>query len=118
MTLPLNKEMLGAMYSYLSATPPFNKWNLPDAEEIKFTVIRAKGVHGRYVTDRKGWREIQISSASVGYTPSLSETMAHEMIHLFEDVSGPFNKSEHTEAFRKYAKLVCKYHGFDPKTFY
>ena len=41
--------------------------------------------------------------------------MAHEMVHAKCDAEGV--RAEHGAEFKRRAALVCKYHGFDPKTF-
>jgi hypothetical protein len=120
LTLPLTKEMCAGMYDYIRTTPPFRNWNLPEAEEVVFRVTRDPGRKGHYRRDRYGRREIAVSIASIGYTGSLAEVMAHEMIHLHEDMVGILYKSnaEHTRFFRRNAEIVCKFHGFDPRLFY
>lgn len=120
MTLPLSKEMLEAAYEFIISTPPFVRWNLPDAQDVIFRVTRDPGRRGHYRRDRYGRKEIAISSAAIGHTHSLMEVMAHEVLHLHEDQLGILykTKAEHSGFFRKQAERICKYHGFDPKLFY
>src|SRR6266849_10948867 len=82
MTLPLTPEMLEAAYAYLRATPPFDKWKLPEPEDVKFTVSKVKGDYGAYRWDGKQ-HTITMSSKMVGYTSTLMKYMAHEMIHMY-----------------------------------
>jgi hypothetical protein len=42
--------------------------------------------------------------------------MAHEIIHLYQDETGPA-RGHHNPKFRKLAKRVCAIHGFDPESF-
>lgn len=117
MTLPLNKETLEQAYEFLRVTPPFNRWNLPDGEDVKFVVIRDR--------DTAGWHKmvdgkhiIGISRGSIGRTHSLMEVMAHEMCHAHQRETNMETKnSEHNAAFRKLAAMVCKIHGYDPLLF-
>ncbi len=120
MTLPINREMLEGTYTFLRTTPPFRNWNLPEPEDIQFQVVKDRTRQGFYRRDRHGRPTIYVSIASIGFTSSLIEVMAHEMIHLHEDMLGILYKTtaEHSEAFKRYAVLVCKTHGFDPKLFY
>jgi hypothetical protein len=117
MSLPLNPEMLAAAYSYLSVTPPFNRWNLPDAEDIIFRINRSIDTQGYYC--REGKRHvISISTRRTGRSSSLIEVMAHEMIHLHQrDVQMDSPTAQHNAAFLKIAARVCHIHGFDLKLF-
>lgn len=120
MTLLLTKEVLAAAYDFLSLTEPFRKWNLPDSEDVMFKVTKAKSHFAQYVWD--GSHCIEVSSACVGHTSTLMETMAHELIHLHLRLTGMESRSDnpnvHNAAFRKLAALVCGCHGFDPKGFW
>lgn len=121
MTLQLTTEMLAGAYEYLKSTPPFNKWSLPEADEIEFKVSRRTTEFGRYQLVG-GKHVISLSSVSIGHTSTLISIMAHETIHLhleeskMESRSG--NLNTHNAAFRILAAQVCKVHGFDPKSFY
>lgn len=118
MTLPLTADTLRAAYDYLNTTPPFNRWNLPDGEDVNFKV--AKDPHNYAWHDkRKGKRHLLVvSQANVGHTQTLLESVAHEMIHVHEEHAGAGTRGvEHSRAFGKWAGQVCKIHGFDPKRF-
>ena len=117
MTLPLSPEILKAAYIFLSETQPFNKWNLPDADEIKFKVVRSMADRGWHTFDGKH-HIICISQNTIGHTFSLITCMAHEIIHVHENNVGIRRSDvEHGAAFWKWAEQVCRIHGFDPKTF-
>lgn len=117
MTLPLNPEMLAAAYDYFSSSAPFNRWNLPASEEVKFTVIRDPKTAGWHKM-AGGKHIIGISTGAIGRTHSLMETMAHEMIHAHQRETNMETKgSGHNAAFNKLAAQVCAVHGFDPKLF-
>jgi hypothetical protein len=117
MTLKLTPEVLAAAYEFLCTTDPFKNWGLPDGDEIVFKVAKSKDLHGWH-TVKRGKHHIAISAAGVGHTTSLIQTMAHEMIHLYETIAKltPSNV-QHGAAFKKLAARVCRIHGFDPKTF-
>ena len=117
MTLPLNRDMLAAAYDYLVQTPPFNRWNMPDSEDVTFRVIRDPHVRGWYLLGHDGKHTIAISSKCIGRTESLMETLAHEMIHLHQGDVRMETGAEHNRAFWKLAECVCKVHGFDERLF-
>lgn len=117
MTLPLSQDTLRSLYDFLATTPPFSKWNLPDGEDVIFRVLRRPDRFGQYQwTGNK--HTIGISTACVGQTATLVQTMAHEMIHLHEEHNGACSPGAiHSAAFRKWAAQVCRIHGFDEKAF-
>lgn len=120
MTLPLTPDMLAGAYEFLRATPPFNKWRLPHADDVEFHVIRDAHCRGDYQHDKtKDTHRIRISSRSGnGYTASLLATVAHEMVHAAEHRYAPDRRhGEHGARFKRMAARVCKFHGFDPKEF-
>jgi predicted SprT family Zn-dependent metalloprotease len=114
MTL-FNRDTLRAAYNYLNETPPFNKWNLPDGDDVEFRVVRDRGTFGWYLREN-GKHIIGLSVSTVGHTDTLIRTMAHEMVHIHEHCSGPCKKG-HSRAFKRWSEQVCRVHGFDPKAF-
>lgn len=117
MTLPLHPDMLASAYDYLRTTPPFNRWNLPDAEDVLFVVTRSKRTMGTHSTVN-GRHVIEVSRCKVGYTGTLMSLMAHEMVHMHEVLTKTGTPGvEHNAAFQQFSKQVCKYHGFDPNEF-
>lgn len=119
-SLSLNPEVLAAAYDYLVATQPFAGWNLPDSDDVKFRVVRSRKMFAQYVYD--GSHTIEVSSATVGHTKTLMETMAHEILHMHLRLTGMESRSKsedvHNMPFRKLAAKVCQIHGFDPKAFW
>ena len=116
MTLPLTPHMLEAAYEYLRTTPPFSGWRLPHADAVEFHVIRTPAVCGWHIAGETP--TIAISTGRIGWTQALMETMAHEMIHLFQARRrSETPRTEHNAEFVRLAARVCDYHGFDPKLF-
>lgn len=117
MSLTFTSDTLRAAYDFLNETPPFNKWNLPDGDDVEFKVIRDAGRFGWYRFD--GARHvIALSSACIGHTDTLMRTMAHEMIHLHEEHAEACTpRQDHSKAFYRWAAIVCKHHGFDVRAF-
>ena len=114
MTLPLDPAMLEAAYEYLRATPPFRRWKLPPGEQIEFHVIASRALRGRCV-GRGQAHSIAISAGTIGHTDSLMMAMAHEMIHVRDNLAGV--RAHHGASFARGAAQVCRFHGFDPKLF-
>jgi hypothetical protein len=124
--LHLTPELLEASYEYLRLSPPFRGWNLPEGDQISFRVMGARDRYGhfrgRHTKARVGARgadsfsEIAISAGKVRSTDVLMATMAHEMIHLYQDETGSA-RGHHNPQFRALAARVCAFHGFDLETF-
>jgi hypothetical protein len=115
--LILNEEFLRSAYNMLCCVEPFNKWNLPDGEDVIFKVIKDASVYGWYLND-DGKHTIAVSESRCGHLMTVVATMAHEAIHLFQNTTcmetpGSF----HNAAFKKLAQKVSALHGFDPKAF-
>ena len=114
MALHITPEMLEAAYELLRATPPFNRWKLPHADDVEFHVTTSPH-HDAICCEPGG---IHVSGALHSYLPGVLQTMAHEMIHLYHMRQNTFRQdAAHGEAFRKAVRQVCRYHGFDPKRF-
>lgn len=112
--LHLTPEILRAVYDYLRATPPFNRWKLPAADNVEMHIVRTRNYQGQCIID--GTRHIiQISTGKICRTQALIEVMAHEMVHLHCGRSGI--KPHHGLEWRRFARSVCEYYGFDPKLF-
>ena len=112
MTLPLTKEVLEAAYDYLCGFPPFNKWNLPPSEDVKFSTSKRKDRFAHYQMIG-GVHHIMLSSHFVGRHEILIATMAHELIHLHMEASCISANNPHDAAFQKFADRICKIHEFD-----
>lgn len=114
MTVPLTPDTLAAAYDYLRTTPPFKGWRLPPADEVGFHVV----VDPSYSADfsmQDGLPLIRVSVANNGLTTTLLATMAHEMIHLRQHMTG--DREHHGPRFKRAAARICRVHGFDPKVF-
>ena len=118
--LTLTPEMIAGTYELLRLTPPFRSWKLPHADEIEFKVtrqIQPQAFYEKYV--RLNEHLIAVSDARIGTLANLVDVTAHEMIHLYEEIAGTTTPgTEHNAQFDKWARLVCRHHGFDYKQFY
>ena len=109
MTLPINPDILRAAYDFLAETRPFKRWNLPPGEDIRFRVVKSGDACGWY-SGRDNRHVIAVSDKYVFGTESLLMTMAHEMAHLHQSLTGM--GITHGPAFKKLAERICKIHGF------
>ena len=116
MALKLTAEMLAFAYDYLACQPPYDKFNMPPSEDVRFLVIRQADRYAHYqMVD--GVHTIAVSAKFVGRHETLLSTMAHEMIHLHCVAAGIRMRNPHGKAFQKLADEVCKIHEFDRRIF-
>lgn len=106
----LTPALVRAAYSLLHETRPFNRWGLPDSDEIEYRVTRRADEMGALITTRNGRCILAVSSRWNGTLHSLLETVAHEMIHMRLGY-----RAGHGPRFQRCARLVCKHHPFDLK---
>lgn len=120
--LALTPELLEGAYEYLRLSLPFRRWHLPDGGQIVFRVLGAKVRYGHFRGRHRkahgvnGISEIAISAIRVKSNEMRIATMAHEMIHLYQDESG-MARGHQNRAFRKLAVRICAIHGFRQETF-
>jgi hypothetical protein len=124
LSLRLTPQNLIDAYNYLKNTAPFNKFGLPDADDVEFRVTHDPKLYGQYLydlTSEPKKHRIDVSNALTKTTPVLVETMAHEMTHLHQRVSECSKRGRksqsHGKPFQNLAKRVCRAHGFNLKTF-
>ena len=120
--LNLTPDLLEGAYEDLRRSPPFREWRGPDGDHGGCRVLGARDRFGHF----RGWHrrgdgcdrfsEIAISARKVKTTQMLIATMAHEMIHLYQDENGTA-RGHHNPEFHRLAARVCAMHGFDPPTF-
>lgn len=115
MTLRLTPEILERTYARLCVTPPFNKWKLPDANDVEFHVTRHRDRAGDCVDAGHAW-VIRVSEVFHDSLATVDVTMAHEMAHIKQRRSKP-GEREHGRYFQSLAKRICKVHGWSEKTF-
>ena len=111
----LTPQMLVGAYDFLKTTKPFCRWNLPDADAVKFIVSSSNQEAGHYGrTPRLEDHEIAISQSCVKQTHTLMWVMGHEMIHLYQGIrKAETSNAVHNAEFRKLAKTACQEHGWD-----
>lgn len=114
MTLRLTPDMLAAAYDFLRTTQPFRGWGLPDSDALGFHVVRRSKISAEFGIEN-GVPFIRVSETYNGHTMTVLGTVAHEMIHLRQHLTG--DREHHGPRFQRMAARVCRAHGFDPKTF-
>jgi predicted metal-dependent hydrolase len=114
--IPITPETVRAVYTMLLEFPPFSKWNLPAANKVTFVVAPLKSMWGDLDPNTHTMR---VSTVKVTTFLSLVTVVAHEMVHLKQDVSGRWPaKDAHNAHFTKLATRVCKHFPFfDPANF-
>lgn len=113
--LHLTPEILEAAYNYLRSTPPYRRWKLPHADEVRFQVTWKTDQRGNCQQHGNGKHTVRISQVFIGRTVSLMEAMAHEMVHVHLDRKKV--RAHHGNEFQTCAEQVCRYHGFDFRQF-
>lgn len=110
----LTPHVLEGAYTFLCQAPPFNRWKLPEADEVEFRVSGFSDCYANYGPTADGTPCISVSHRRVGHLRTLIETIAHEMVHLHLDLKG-VRGGEHGREFMRCWCLVAKHLGFDPK---
>lgn len=112
--MKLTPEHLVGAYEYLRHVPPARRWKLPHADEVEFRVIQ----HQKHEADHMFWRDrhtIRVAANHITSTNNLLATMAHEMIHAYQDgvtKTGSW-RVPHNAEFRRLAMLMCRHHGWN-----
>lgn len=115
MSLPLTPARLAGIYEMLRTCPPFCRWSMPPASEVKFCVMRSRFKHGDYGADPKD--TFRVSEGTNSHLFSFVIVMAHEIVHQRLRRSGYKNWDAHGPAFERLARAVCRRHGWDLKQF-
>lgn len=120
MKLGLTPDMAAGAYEYLRVSKPYRRWKLPEADDLGFRITRHNDRFGHFRGEALPGkiRDIAISESKVITNQMLVEVMAHEMIHLYQEIRGTgSNRVQHNAEFKRLARSICRTHGFDPKTF-
>ena len=105
-----------AAYELFRALPPYDRWRLPKPHKVRFSVYANGREYGRYEYD--GRHHIKISRRNVRSFHALAITMAHELIHLRQQLAGTdSDESQHNREFVKLAKQACRALGFESAGF-
>lgn len=110
----LTKQHVRAAYDCFRKLPPYSRWGLP--EKISLGVNSNRKEYGRYLY-HGGKHRIEVSRHNVKSFAALTITMAHELLHLRQQLTGTCNRSQHNREFHRLAKHVCRSLGFDSTGF-
>lgn len=117
MSLQITPDRLGAVYAMLRTFPPFSRWRLPPAEDVRFHVAKTDKWHAAWWIN-ENTHHIEVSAKKHGQLSSLVCSMAHEMIHVRQRITKSETKgAEHNAEFRRLGKLVSARFGFDAGQF-
>lgn len=116
--LPVTPVRLAGVYEMLRGFPPFSGWRLPPAADVKFHVLKTDKWHADWWIDECDRHHIRVSKTKHGHLSSLVESMAHEMIHVRQRVTGTETNGEHNAEFKRLGLRVCKALGFDARQFF
>ena len=117
MTVRLTPERLASVYGMLLAWPPFNRWSLPSADEVKFSILRTRRWDADWVI-KGGTHHIRVSEGRAGHMDTIVQCVAHEMIHARQRVAATETRGvEHNAEFHRLASNLCKRYGWDVKQF-
>lgn len=115
----MTPKQVRALYICLREQKPFRRWGLPAADRIKFGVENTGDAWGFYGTDGGERRTIVLSTRCRTLSLAL-RVLAHEMVHLKQDMMGRLPTVEHghhNSTFRRLADQVCRDVGLDPEHF-
>lgn len=101
------------MYEMLRAWPPFCRWGLPPACEVKFHVSRTRAHDAYWWIVGRTRHQIEVSETRHAHLSSLIESVAHEMIHVRQRCAHTETRGEHNAEFKRLARRVCDLYGFD-----
>lgn len=108
----LTPDILAGLYDVLRLTKPFKGWSLPPSDEVGFHVSEVETPQGEWWIEN-GQHQLKVSAKKHHTLYSAMTTLAHEMVHVHEHQVGARLDVHHGWTFKKFAKSVCRWHGFD-----
>lgn len=115
--LHITPLMMERSYLLLLAAPPFNKLKMPDVDEIEFHAVHMKGKDDADYRWNGSRHQIRVNIKRHKTYLHLLESMAHEMIHMYQEEACLNDRRSHGPMFRKLKMAVCRHHLFDPGQF-
>ena len=124
MLLNVNPDQLQAAYHFVCALEPFNLWAheekrkpFPHPDTIEFRVTGDVACWAWKQRKPNGTFIIAYSDNAPRQAHHLVMYMAHEIIHLYQDINKLETRSMHNRDFHARAARVCGIHGYDPRLF-
>lgn len=115
----IKTTQLRAVYAMLREFPPFNRWGLPPADQVKFELIEPPDL-AEFSEDDDGRLTIAINPLKHVWLYQIIESVAHEAVHMRQHMLDRLPVSDtkhHNKEFDKMAWQVCKELGMNPQTF-
>jgi len=108
-------QHLVAVYDCLRVLPPFSSVKFPDADELQFKAVPRPDICAEFIE----WDPhiITVSTLKTSHLDTLMQSMAHEMVHLWQSIDGTVGKAQHNANWKKKAARVCREMGWDPLNF-
>lgn len=117
-------DQLATAYEFLRTLEPFSRWAkqegtkaLPHADNIEFRVIGDRRLCAYKKRRPDGGYIIAYSDKAPRHVANLMMYMAHEMIHVYQDLNKLEGRSLHNRDFVARAEEVCIIQGYDPRLF-
>lgn len=116
MALHLTPQIVRVGYGLFLETPPFDDWDMPEPEEVRFIITRSIDARGDW--DFRSRRHIiRVSQRCHSTLHMMQMTLAHEMCHVRDYLLGTPKSVKHGSSWHWLADQVCRVHGFDRGAF-
>jgi hypothetical protein len=115
----LTPEIVEAAYNLLKEAAPFKGWNLPDADDIEFVILRTRKHWADYSFEGKpstGRHIIRLSHKKHSHLDTVLMSVAHEILHMMQQLQN-VKESQHGDYWQQLADEVCELHGWDRMAF-
>jgi hypothetical protein len=113
--MKLTPAILRNLYSAIYCMKPFDRWDMPLPESVKWIVDEDPEQMGTYFYsdgDDDYEHIITISRKRCGHLSTVIRVMLHECVHMSRWKTPRWN--HHDAEFRRRTKVICEELGFDP----
>ena len=124
MLLNVNPDQLQCAYDFICTLEPFNLWAheengkpFPHSDTIEFRVTGDVAYWAWKQRKPNGTFIMAYSDHAPSQASNLVMYMAHELIHLYQDINKLETRAMHNRDFHARASRVCGIHGYDYKLF-
>jgi hypothetical protein len=121
----IQPDKMAAAYELVRVMEPFNQWakeeggvDFPHSDEVEFRIVGDSRSWAWKQRKPDGSYILAYSDKAPTQVHYFVMYMAHEMIHLYQDMNGLENTWMHNSDFRARAEEVCAIHGYDLKMFF
>ena len=109
----LNKRFLRKLYNCYKDLPPFCSKRMPPARKVTFEVTNDEDYLGMFIPNPM---RIQITPNNINFH-LLTETLHHEMVHLYLFYNNHTDYNQHEEKFKQIADEICEVLMLDREKF-